>query len=345
MILIDGVPVLANIPQIMYCLQRELRTSSVPYLQTIKPPREYQDLVFTCPYHKDGRENRPSCCITTITKEGVPVGTVHCFTCGKTSYITEMISYCFNKHDGGVFGKSWILDRFESADSGNRRGFFSLPCRKKEKEQGITYVSEEELESYRFIHPYLYKRGMTDELIEMFDLGYDKDLKAVTFPIKDMNGKVLFVAKRSVRTKRFYLPRKLVKPLCYIYEAKQYYPNSNTLYICESLFNALTLYRWGVPAIALLGTGTKEQLEAITYLPYRTFVICLDNDMAGEMGRKKLAKVLDKKAFLRYIITKVGTDINDYVFDKDFLTSHNICANINQDKHERNVMKNGKNDF
>jgi len=142
----------------------------------------------------------------------------------------------------------------------------------------------------------------------------------VTFPIKDINGKVLFVAKRSVDTKFFALPKDLEKPLCYLYEAKKYFPDSKELYICESLFNALTMVKYGLPAIALLGTGTKEQVEALKGLDYRKYILCLDNDMAGRAGMNKLYKSLYKCKLINYLIAPVGKDINDFVNEgKNFL--------------------------
>lgn len=319
MILIDGVPVLTDVYHIMLTLQRELRLNGSPLLATIKPPRDGVDLMVTCPYHKHGMESRPSCGITTIAKPNVPVGTLYCFSCKTTASLPEVVSHCFGKHDGGVFGRNWIMEHFVSIEENSRGGFFTVPTREITKQEH-EYVSEEELESYRFVHPYLYKRGMTDELIEMFDLGYDRQKRMVTFPIKDTNGKVLFVAKRSVDTKFFALPKDLEKPLCYLYEAKKYFPDSKELYICESLFNALTMVKQNFPAIALLGTGTKEQVEALKSLDYRKYILCLDNDMAGRAGMDKLYKSLYKYKLINYLIAPVGKDINDFVNEgKNFL--------------------------
>lgn len=319
MILIDGVPVLTDVYHIMLTLQRELRLNGSPLLATIKPPRDGVDLMVTCPYHKHGMESRPSCGITTIAKPNVPVGTLYCFSCKTTASLPEVVSHCFGKHDGGVFGRNWIMEHFVSIEENSRGGFFTVPTREITKQEQ-EYVSEEELESYRFVHPYLYKRGMTDKLIEMFDLGYDRQKRMVTFPIKDTNGKVLFVAKRSVDTKFFALPKDLEKPLCYLYEAKKYFTDSKELYICESLFNALTMVKYGFPAIALLGTGTKEQVEALKSLDYRKYILCLDNDMAGRAGMDKLYKSLYKYKLINYFIAPVGKDINDFVnAGKNFL--------------------------
>ena len=312
MISVDGLLIFTNVYSILKKLQHDLHILGIPLLAEIKPPREYQDIIITCPYHKNGQEYKPAGAVTTIPKHNVEAGTFYCFSCKKTATLPEMISHCFGRHDGGAYGKQWLCDNFSS--SGDRSKAFEIPTRSTTI-NNIKYVDDKELESYRFIHPYLYKRGMTDELIEKFDLGYDKLTQTVTFPIKDTNGKVLFVPKRSVHTKHFLLPKDLVKPVCYLYEAMQ--EQSNTLYVCESLFNALTMWKFSLPAVALLGTGTSHQLEKLKFTPFRKLVICLDNDLAGDKGRDKIKSNLSGYKLLEFATTPKGTDINDYAHCKN----------------------------
>ena len=221
MFFLNGTPVLASVSQIMYVLQRELRIEGSTLLKDIKTTRyEHQDIVFTCPYHKHGQESKPSCGITVVDKERngrkIQAGTFGCFTCKKHGDITELISHCFGKNDGGVFGKQWILDHFNNYDVENREGFLHLFGKKEEKKQ--KYVTEEELQKYRYTHPYMYKRGLTDEIIDIFDVGYDKDFRlredlnpipCVTFPVRDYDGNVVFIARRSVKGKIFHYPNDL----------------------------------------------------------------------------------------------------------------------------------------
>ena len=51
------------------------------------------NVMVTCPFHKDGLERRPSCGISIVDAENAPAGTVHCFTCGKTMFFDKFISY------------------------------------------------------------------------------------------------------------------------------------------------------------------------------------------------------------------------------------------------------------
>lgn len=49
------------------------------YLRNIK--RTGDNIMITCPFHKDGQERRPSCGIRLTPDEYSSIGTVHCFTC------------------------------------------------------------------------------------------------------------------------------------------------------------------------------------------------------------------------------------------------------------------------
>ena len=175
-------------------------------------------------------------------------------------------------------------------------------------EEAYNIVAELQLQQYRFYHPYMYKRGLTDEIIEKYDIGYDKYSDMITFPVRDIKGRCLFLAKRSVKGKMFILPSNKNKPLYGVYELDY---SKNDVYIAESFFNALTLVKWGYNAIALMGTGSNYQYELINKLKFRAIHLCLDGDMAGKHGVIKLMKVIDKGKLVYNHIMPDGKDIND----------------------------------
>src|SRR5699024_12271850 len=61
----------------------------------------------------------------------------------------------------------------------------------------VEYIDDEQLEQYRYIHPYMYSRGLTDTIINYFDIGFDKKYNALTFPVKDTEGNVCLIQRRS----------------------------------------------------------------------------------------------------------------------------------------------------
>jgi len=308
---IIGTPIIT----ILHTLKQELDLRGIPLLhKMVVGPNNIQ---VTCPVHNKGQERKPSCGISTTARAGVEVGTVHCFTCGYRATLPEFISKCFGRNDLGEFGRKWLIKTFVSVQI-NERPDLSLNMRRTVGlESEINYVSEQELDSYRYIHPYLYKRGMTDEIIEKYDLGYDahfrlpnthNDIETVTFPVRDINGNTLFVARRAINTKLFYYPEDVDKPIYGIYELDK---TANEVIVCESMFNALTCQVYGKQAVALLGLGTESQYKQLQQLPCRKLIIGLDPDKAGNRARQKLKYRLQGKKIISFLDIPEGKDIND----------------------------------
>ena len=66
----------------------------------------------TCPWHKDGQENHPSCCVSnTSNDDKYEKGFFHCFTCGKHYSLPYVVTYCLGESDVSV-GEEWLVERF-----------------------------------------------------------------------------------------------------------------------------------------------------------------------------------------------------------------------------------------
>lgn len=276
-------------------------------LNQIRPGRD--NIQVTCPIHNNGQERKPSCGIRTTEEQGKEVGSVHCFTCGYTASLPVFISNCFGKRDGGKYGQKWLLKHFSGIDGvSDRKPIIDLSRGKISQNTDKTYISEEELESYRYIHPYMYKRGLTDEIIEKYDIGYDKNTNCITMPIRDESGRTLFFCRRSVKSKFFSYPEGVEKPIYGIYELPK---DCKELVVCESVFNALTCVKYGKSAIALLGLGTHEQLIQLNKLPTRLFILATDKDDAGKNARIKIRKYLKNKIVREFDYSSYPQHCND----------------------------------
>lgn len=330
MFTLNGLPILADELDILSELKSQLELNGIYRFATFRQITNH--IQFNCPIHKGGQERKPSCGITTAQirySDGhvVEPGTVHCFTCGYTAPLNVMISDLFGKSDNGRFGNEWLAKNFVTMEIEKRPELvLNLDRRKSDKIiKPTVYVSEDELDSYRYIHPYMYERKLTDDIIELFDIGYDPAFKlktsgggvinyrCLTFPIKDEEGHTLFVARRSVDTKFFHYPKDVIKPVYGIYELKKFYGNDlpNEIIICESMINALTCWAYGRPAVALNGTGTPMQYKQLEKLPVRKFILGLDPDTAGDKGRLKLHKYFEGKRMVTDFIIPEGKDINN----------------------------------
>ena len=332
----NGVPYLCEPMDIIQAIRRQTAEKGIDILRDVKP-MDYA-IMFTCPWHNGGRERKASCgFIHRKKKDGLDPGTINCFACKRKTNLEEFISNCFGYYDGGIWGAKWLSSNFSSADVDERSKIKlsditskALSRNKNEDVQIINYVSEQELDSYRYIHPYMYKRRLTDEIISMFDIGYDMQTQCITFPIQDEFGNVLFIARRSVNTKYFHYPNAVVKPLYGLYQLRKYAGDINEVIVCESMLNALTAWVYGRPAIALNGTGSSKQLQDLLKLPYRKIILALDPDDAGRKGTRKIYDTLKNSKILTKLIIPIGKDVNDLSYQEFvslpeiFITESNI---------------------
>ena len=279
-----------------------------------------------CPFHKEGQERKPSFGINKNT------GECHCFGCGWSGTLSEMISNCFGKDDFGVYGNKWLIRNFLSVAVESRPDIdVDFYRRKKITSETKKYISEQELDSYRYTHPYMYKRKLTDEIIDLFDIGYDKSTDCITFPNRDINGNCLFIARRSVKTKFFNYPQDVEKPVYGLYELNatrnvnghnvhilHNFPNE--IIICESMLDALTCWVYGKYAVALNGTGNENQFKTLRNMPNRKFILATDMDEAGLKARERIRQSLGNKLVTEYVWDiNVAKDIND--MNKEYFDS------------------------
>lgn len=297
MIIIWDKPILASVRDIIQQLRAEIRSQGIDLLRDVKPTN--RNIMVTCPFHREGKERHPSCGISTVeTREGNrvhPAGTVHCFTCGYTSDLPEFISNILGHNDRGLSGYKWITSRFASVSVEHRKPL-KLDMSREKKKEAVNYVSEEELDKYRYFHPYMYERKLTDKVIEYFDVGYDSETDSLTFPVHDLNGRVLFIQRRSVRKKSF-LNESIAEKGKVVYGLYHVYKNLSWIkevFITESILDALTWWTKRKAAVALLGAmPTIHQLRLLERCPVRKYIVALDNPLIDEAGRKGATKVAD----------------------------------------------------
>lgn len=294
-----------------------------------------------CPFHKNGQERKPSFGVNG------EIDKCHCFACGWVGTIEEMISELYGYQDEGKFGKRWLIKRFNTVEIETRpnimegfnarkinlsRGIYrstKTTSKGKSGEMGevaqgngdeksgvleerdktvITEITEEELDKYRYIHPYMYERGLTDEIIERFDIGYDRERKEITFPVRDIEGRCVFVAGRSTKCKFFRLPKGLDKP---VYQAYRFNSGKyRTAYITESFLNCLTCWKYDKPAMAMIGTGNQKQYELLNKLPVREYILAFDPDEAGRKATERFRKNVHGK-IIKELVYPDNRDINE----------------------------------
>ncbi len=335
--IINNVQFNCELEDILTELISQLRANGINLIQKHKDgPTHIQ---ICCPYHANGMERRPS---AGLRKSD---GIFHCFACNETHSLSEVISHCFGHDDDvvGKFGWQWLLRNFATVQIEERKDVnldfsrhstnSSLGISNRNGRgscgRGSDFVTEQELDKYRYFHPYMYKRGLTDEIIELFDIGYDKDTDCITFPVRDINGNTLFVARRSVKSKFFNYPNGVEKPLYGLYELFQItnrrdefkddiggtvvrYSFAREIIVCESMLDALSFWTVGKYAVALNGVESELQIKQLKELPCRKIILATDADEKGMLARQRIRKKIgSRKLITEYIFPKGRKDANE----------------------------------
>jgi DNA primase len=315
----------ASTEDVINTLRFDLAQKGLNRFAVVRPNGE--NLQSNCPFHKNGQERKPSFGVNG------EIDKCHCFSCGWAGTIEEMISELYGYQDEGKFGKRWLIKRFNTVEietrpnimegfngrnTGNNRNTFNDSSNRVSGIQSDRhFITEEELDKYRYIHPYMYERKMDDRVIEIFDVGYDKETECITFPIRDKNGNCLFIARRSVNTKFFSYPQGVEKPLYGLYELYQLDEFPKEIYICESMIDAITIWtHCDKYAVALNGLGNDLQFSQLNNMPNRTFILATDNDSAGIKARIRLKKYITNKIIKEIILPSNRKDINECTYNE-----------------------------
>ena len=145
--IINGIPFITDLSTILNELKDQLILNNIELLGTIRDSGD--NLMVSCPYHKNGAERKPSCGIRKSD------GQVHCFTCGATHSLQEMISHCFGYANDlvGAKGWEWLCKNFLTVSIEERKGIDldvernSCSISNSDK-YSSNYISDEEIDKY-----------------------------------------------------------------------------------------------------------------------------------------------------------------------------------------------------
>lgn len=301
-LIIGNKVITTPIPDILQEVRRQSGGRYLNYIGRIKN----NTVKITCPWHKNGRENHPSCHVyATREDENLFYGVVHCFTCGKAAPLYSLVGHCFDEDD--EYGKEWLADNFGDVfDTSTVNDLQPIELNNKKT---VQCLDENILQQYNWYHPYMAQRKLSLEVLSKFKVGYDPSSQMITFPVWDEHNNLIMITKRSVDSKRFEIQGGVDKPVYLLNFMLQ--ENQTTLYVCESQINALTLQGWGYPAVALIGTGSKKQYNILNKCGVRNYILCFDGDDAGLKGAERFKKNIRNDVMVSQKIMPYGKDVND----------------------------------
>ncbi len=180
-----------------------------------------------------------------------------------------------------------------------------------------------------------FKLGMVPKWI--FDRGFDKQsmkkwlcgispANGLIIPVKDINFRTVGWITRQEKQIPKYLYSKGLKK-SHILFGQPYIRDCEYVCVTEGPLDAMWLNQLGFPAVALLGMSmSAKQKDLILTLPTKEIILCLDNDDAGQRGKKRAFELLDNKIKVSHI------DIPEEYKDVQDIKSYGILKNVINNK-------------
>lgn len=321
-LIIDNHVIKQDIREILSALKSELSNGKLSNIQY-----KGDEVSITCPFHKEGKENKPSCFIYVGEDGKIPRGTFHCFTCGEKGSLVKFISGVLDCTES--YAQKWLKDNF--TDNVVEENFIDIDSPImlnnfiNSSKNNKSYLNEDILNKFQSWHPYIAQRHISKEIAERFQIKYDPTTQTIVFPVRDVKNNLIFLTRRSIEGKKFYIDESASKTVYLLNEAvKNKY---NQVIVVESQINALVSYSYGFPAVALFGAGTTQnQIDELNKTNILHYILMYDNDEAGRKGANKFKKLIKKNAFITDIIMPKNKDVADCSKEEfwDILRKNNI---------------------
>lgn len=307
-LIIDNRIIKQDIKEILSVLKSQLNNGKLSNLQY-----KADEVSVTCPFHKDGKENKPSCFIYVGDDEKIPWGTFHCFTCGEKGSLIKFIASAFDRSE--YYAKEWLKKNFTEkiidciklniAEEIDLRESGDVAIKEAEK-----IIDECILSTLQSWHPYMEQRHISKEIANKFEVKYSPEKECLVFPIRDKNGYIISATTRSIKNKNFHLGKNTEKTIYLLNECIK--EKCNQVVVCEGQIDALVSWSYGAPAIALFGAGTTEnQIEELNKTNILHYILMYDNDSAGRKGASRFKKLIKKSVFVTDIIMPKNKDVAD----------------------------------
>lgn len=250
-----------------------------------------------CPVHSNGLENHPSC---FISDEGV----WHCFTCGSKGYVDSLIAECLDISKEEA--KEWLASKFNYNLLEDNLDLLPIDLDTK---QTTNKLDESILKTFQSFHPYMIKRKLSGDICHKFSIKYDEKSESLVFPVWDEKDNLVFLTRRCVNNKKFFIPPDVQKPVYLLNFIEK--EGIKDVIVCESQINALYSWSLGHPAIALFGTGTDYQYSILNKSGIRHYTLAFDGDGAGKRGAERFMKHIRNDVFVDKLNIPKGKDLND----------------------------------
>ncbi len=251
------------------------------------------EVMFYCPFHSN--RHTASCCINKST------GAWLCFnpSCGESGTLIELVKRVLNKNDFQAMRfilsqEAEILNNFDEIVSGM---FEDKPDFEEFSQETLDGLHLNLLDSSA-AKDYLISRGINEDSMKHFGLGYSLNMSMVITPVHSPSGIPIGLVGRSIEGKAFKnstnLPKS--KTMFNIHRAKKI---GNHVIVVESNFDAIRVHQAGFPnVVATLGGFLSVEQQGLLNRYFNKITIMTDNDLAGRELGYSIANRLRNKDLL-----------------------------------------------
>jgi 5S rRNA maturation endonuclease (ribonuclease M5) len=185
----------------------------------------------------------------------------------------------------------YLREKYGYADADTfAEPMLSLPTLHAEVKRYRQTLDRRILDGYKYRHPYLSNRGISEAVQRLMTVGYDKYARAVTIPWFNADGTLGNIMYRSVSGKTFWFAsggrpiREMLYGIDVIYRKRL-----TRAVIVEAPIDAMTVMTAGIPSVAIGGTAfSAYKRDLIIRSPLKEVVIMADHDSPGQALKRKV---------------------------------------------------------
>lgn len=276
----------------------EIVTILQNYIRFSEQPSSSVNVAAYCPFHKGGKETKPSFYVYCgpPTNDKFP-GASFCHTCNEGWSFTGLLKKLAVPNS--------LIDMVRTHIEG-----VTPKKRRSSPRFSWSVIPEAALGMYSYIPKSLLENGFSRDIIQEYEIGFDRTRKRVMFPIRNHRGELVALSGRTVNGDwpRYKIYKKELSEIVsdYSFDKKSVLWGLEKFYdtmmytdididmpviVCEGFKAALWVVQSGYPyTVALLGSYLSREQEALLSRITNKVVLFLDNDSAGRKAMYRISK-------------------------------------------------------
>lgn len=281
---------------------------------------------FTCVLHSDTKAS------AGLAKENL---VVNCFVCGSmhlVSYVRQV-----KKLESNYSATKWITSLFKIGVETIELPKLSITLPYQKKDVDKNTIDEDYIkECARYRNHYLYRRGLTEEILLDFEVGYDKKKDLITVPVRDRFSNLVYVFCRNPSPFRiFHNPPNIDKKSILLGIDKVVKMKIKEIDLVEGGIDCLSNWQMGRPTVATLGVKLHyNQVNELYKAGVKTINLFLDNDTVGQANTLNMVKKLHP----HFSLNKIDFPM-DYKDANDLLKADKYLL-LKKESYLKEILKN-----